>query len=405
MKILQVHNKYKITGGEWTVLTQEHNLLKETHHVDQYIVENRKELATFWGNLKLIFQAHYNKKSKVALRNVLLNGSYDIMHVHNFFPLLTPSIFESARETGVPSVLTLHNFRLIHPNGLMYHNGKIDHRSINNGSAYKCILDGVYRNSIIQTAVAAHMIEYHRKKKTWSQYPTVFIALSKFSKDLFVKGGLPDDRIIVKPNFLKDPLKEHQSVSLNPRKKKRFIYVGRISYEKGVEDLIRSWLSSDINAELLIAGEGPAKNKLEKLSESDRSIKWLGKVSHANILNLLSESLAMIFPTKWYEGQPLVLLEALSVGCPIISSKIGNTQDIVEDGITGLHFTSGDKHDLTQKIRILLNNPDKVREFSENARDTYLKKYTPAQNEKHINDIYNIAIEVERKLAGQSNHE
>lgn len=405
MKILQVHNKYKITGGEWTVLTQEHNLLKETHQVDQFIVENRKELASFWGKLKLIFQAHYNKKSKIALKKVLIEGKYDIMHVHNFFPLLTPSIFESSRETGVPSVLTLHNYRLIHPNGFMYHNGKIDHRSINGGSAYNCVLDGVYRNSILQTAVAAHMIEYHRKKKTWSRYPTVFIALSKFSKEIFVKGGFPADRIYIKPNFLKDPLKEHQDINLNLRKKKRFIYVGRISYEKGVEDLIRCWMNSDINAELLIAGEGPIKNKLEKLSMSDQSIKWIGKISHTNILNLLSESLAMIFPTKWYEGQPLVLLEALSVGCPIITSKIGNAQDIVEDGITGLHYKPGDMDDLTKQIKILLNNPERVSEFSENARNTYLDKYTPIQNDKCINDIYNIAIEIERELAKKTNYE
>jgi glycosyltransferase involved in cell wall biosynthesis len=399
MNILQVHNKYKITGGEWTVLQQEYELLKLEHAVDQYIVDNEKELASYVNQFKLIFSTHYNIQSKKKLAEALREKNYGVMHVHNFFPLLSPSIFEAAREQGVPSVMTLHNYRLIHPNGLMYHNGKIDQRSINGGSAYTCVMDGVYRNSILQTAVSAFMIEYHRKKATWTKFPSIFIALSQFSKDKFIEGGLPGDRIFIKPNFLKDPLIDFQELELSAKKKNRFIYAGRISGEKGVEDLVRCWLMNNIDAELYMVGDGPLKQKLEKLSKHKGSIKWIGEVSRKEILNMFSESKAVIFPSKWFEGQPLVLLEALSMGCPVITSKIGNPREVIEDGITGFHFEPGNIADLYQKIIFVQNNPDKLRELSENARQAYLKKYTPELNIRQVDEIFIAAAEYEKKLS------
>jgi len=190
MKILQVHNRYKLPGGEWTVVNQEQELLNEEHKADLFSVENSREITSLSDRLKLLVRTHYNKKSKQRVRDHLAGKNYDVMHVHNFFPILSPSIFDAARELGVPSVMSLHNFRLIHPNGLLFYNGKPDHRSVR-GSAYRCVFDGVYRNSMLQTAVVAHMIEHHRKQQTWARIPSAFIALSEFSRDLFVEGGLP----------------------------------------------------------------------------------------------------------------------------------------------------------------------------------------------------------------------
>lgn len=168
MNILQVHNRYKKPGGEWTVLNMEYDLLSRDHSVEQLIVDNTKELNSLYSKLKLIFTTHYNRQSKELVRQKIHETSADIMHVHNFFPLLSPSVFEASKEEGVPSVLTLHNYRLIYPNGYLLHDGEIDERTIH-GTAYSCVSDGVYRDSILQTAVVAHMIEYHRKRQTWAK--------------------------------------------------------------------------------------------------------------------------------------------------------------------------------------------------------------------------------------------
>lgn len=397
MKILQVHNRYKQPGGEWTVVNQEQKLLREEHSVDSFFVENSLEITGLLARLRLLFRTHYNSESKKRILEKLEGSSYDVMHVHNFFPVLSPSIFESAREMNVPSVMSLHNFRLIHPNGLMFHNGEPDHRSLN-GSAYRCVPDGVYRNSALQTAVVAHMIEYHRKKKTWGKMPSAFIALSAFSRDLFIEGGLPEERIFIKPNFIEDPVKKQSGLSLQLQKKNEFFYVGRISEEKGVDQLIECWLRFKPEARLVIAGEGPMKQKLEAKTKETANIKWLGQVSRDHILERLATAKALLFPTKCYEGQPLILLEAMSMGCPVITAKIGNPENMISDGETGFHYNPGDVDDLYKKCTIVGENPGLWLEMGKRARFVYLEKYTPQKNLALLTGIYKKAAELEKKL-------
>tara|TARA_R100001143_G_scaffold63603_3_gene73739 strand:- start:9981 stop:11189 length:1209 start_codon:yes stop_codon:yes gene_type:complete len=401
MRILQVHNRYKTPGGEWTVLNQEHELLKGEHEVDQFIIKNSDHLDTLFDRVKLIFKTHYNHQSKLLIKEQLQKKKYDVMHVHNFFPLLTPSIFEAARELGVPSVMTLHNYRLIHPNGLMYYKGKIDQRSIK-GSAYNCIWDGVYRNSKLQTAVVAHMIEYHRKKGTWNHSPSAFIALSKFSKNKFAEGGIPADRIFIKPNFLKDPCIEDDDLEISPEKLNRFLFLGRISHEKGIEDLIRCWMERSIPAELWIAGDGPLKKKLQKKTKGEKSIKWLGQCEKKDILKLLSNSKALLFPTKWYEGMPLIILEAMSMGCPVISSDIGNPKNMIDHKINGLLFEPGKMAELYKNISWIIRNPKNSKRLGDNARKKYEELYTPEKNYNTLISIYEKAIELEMNLKNPS---
>jgi glycosyltransferase involved in cell wall biosynthesis len=397
MKILQVHNRYRQPGGEWTVVNQEQKLLEQEHTVDSFFVENNKEIAGFADRLKLLFRTHYNAKSKRRIKEVLSASRYDVMHVHNFFPVLSPSIFEAAREEGVPSVMSLHNFRLIHPNGLMYHDGKPDHRSVK-GSAWQCVTDGVYRDSMIQTAVVAHMIEYHRKKGTWQQVPSAFIALSEFSKNLFVEGGLPEERIFIKPNFIDDPVSNSEALTLKNEKKNEFLYVGRISDEKGVDQIVDCWLKFKPSARLVIAGDGPLRQQFEKKSKHAENIEWLGQISRSDILERLTKAKALLFPTRCYEGQPLILLEAMSAGCPVITAKIGNPMNIIDDGETGFHYEPGNIEDLNQKCQVVCENPGPTLEMGKRARTVYLNKYTPQKNLTLLTEIYEQATELEKTL-------
>lgn len=398
MNILQVHNKYRQTGGEWTVLNQEYALLREHHNVTRLLADNSTELNSLKSKIQLLFQTHYNPGSIKRIKKELLGGNFDMMHVHNFFPLLSPSIFDAAREVGIPAIMSLHNYRLIHPNGLMYHNGKIDTRSVT-GSAYRCVLDGVYRNSVLQTSVTAHMIEYHRKNRTWHRIPSAFIALSEFSKKLFVKGGIPEDRIYIKPNFLKDPMPGRSIENITAEKENVFLYVGRLSYEKGVDQLIDCWVQNKIKAKLVIAGSGPLMPELQEKAKENSSIEWLGQISREEILKKLAVAKALLFPTKCFEGQPLILLEAMSMGCPVITSKIGNPMNMVHDDETGYHYESGNIDELYQKCKRIYNDVENSRRLGMNARREYESKYTPEKNYSILMEIYESAKENEKKLA------
>lgn len=395
MKILQVHNEYRQRGGEWTVLQQEYELLSRHHTVDQYIVKNSDELNGVLSKARLLFTTHYNRKSKNHIAQALRDGSYDMMHVHNFFPLLSPSVFDAAAELGIPSVMTLHNYRLIHPNGLLFNRGEVDESTLK-GSAYRAVASGAYRGSRLQTAVVARMIETHRKRGTWNRVPDRLIALTGFAKHKFSEGGIPEERIAVKPNFIRDPLPGLKP-STDSGIERGFIYAGRIEKEKGIDELIEAWIERDIKYPLLIAGNGTKKEYLEKLSSRNRAIKWLGSVDRDELLSLMRASLALIFPSRWYEGMPMTILEAKALGCPVITADIGNHADLVNDGADGLHYQSGEISDLSEKVEIIASDPELRERLSKGSRKDYERHYTPDRNYSLLMKIYEETSEVRRR--------
>lgn len=428
MNLLQVHNFYREKGGEDVVADEEYRLLKNSHNVQRYQVDNTSDLQSLFSRLKLIVNTHYSGSAARRMKELIRTEGIDLMHVHNFFPLLSPSIFDAARDVGIPSVLTLHNYRLIHPNGQLFHNGSIDRRSIG-GSAWRCVPDGVYRDSVLQTAVVAHMIEYHRKRGTWARVPTLFIALTEFARQTFIEGGLPGNRIVVKPNFMEDPFKDGGDQALadsglnhpagsppqtaggktdpagvppvdgagsegNPTDD-YFLYAGRISPEKGIRQLIDYWRTGGVASELRIIGEGPDTESLRQASKGLDNVKWLGGQPRDVVLKQMKEARALLFPSLWYEGFPMILVEALAVGCPVITSNIGSQAEIIEEGRTGLHFDPADPASLARAVGTLSGNSNRRDEMSHQARSAYLDNYTPEINLKLLTEIYRKARELE----------
>lgn len=389
MKILQVHNRYKIQGGEWIVFNHENELLKRHHEVNTLVADNSKVLSTTTNKLKLVFTTHYNKASKELVKKRLKQTGSEIMHVHNFFPLLTPSIFDAARETGVPSVLTLHNYRLIHPNGYLLDNGKIDERSVK-GSAYGCVADRVYRDSALQTAVVAHMIEYHRRKGTWQEKVDAFICLTDFAREKFIEAGLPPGKLKVKPNFVTDSLKELYDGERVQDKDPFYLFVGRISEEKGIRTLLRAWdqLGPSFKNRLIIIGDGPLKSELQQSSRLNNTIEWAGHTDRNDVMEHLLRAKALIFPSEWYEGMPMTILEAFCMGTPVISSNIGSQKEMVTNHHNGLHFQTGDVESLLSKIEYFEQNDALRDELGSAARREYEEKYTPEVNYRKLLDVY-----------------
>lgn len=386
MRILQVHNKYKQAGGEDVVCDQEYELLSRSGiQVERYIVDNSVEIQSLFSKIRLVFKTHYSASSRNVVTDLIEREDIGLMHVHNFFPLLTPSIFDASYDKGIPSVLTLHNYRLIHPGGLLINAGEIDERSVK-GSAYECVLDGVYRDSILQTLVVAHMIEYHRRRGTWKQKVDRFIALTEFARKKFMEGGIPGEKISVKPNFVQDPLAGadgniHQ-------KDDYFIFIGRISREKGIETLVETWKRYDVPAKVYIFGDGPLLELLKKETGDSEYIVWMGHRSRDEVFRFLKKAKALLFPSIWYEGFPMTIVEALSFGTPVISTNIGSQSEIIDDGSTGLHMDVKNQEELYTKIMELIENRDWAQQLSRNARKEYEQKYTPEKNLEQLTAIY-----------------
>lgn len=386
MKILQVHNNYQLAGGEDVVVQQELELLRNHgHEVIQHLKSNH-EIGSIGSKVKLLFSTHYNETSKKEMAGILADARPDIVHVHNFFPLFSPSIFDAIKAYGIPSVLTLHNYRLIHPNGLMLHKGAIDERGLS-GSVYACVKDKVYRDSYLQTAVVAHMIDFHKKRATWNNKVTRFITLSSFAKSKFVEWGLNPELIGVKPNFIEDHLGHPPMAS---DKRQDYVYIGRISDEKGIDKLIEYWHQNE-SRKLHIVGEGPLLNELKGKTNNNTNLVWYGRLSREQSIERLRQSRALIFPSICYENFPMTILEAFGNGVPVISNNIGSHATIINDGQNGLLFDITDPESLKKALDQTASDQHN-QQLSDNAYRSFLNEYNAESNYEMLMSIYGEAI-------------
>lgn len=382
MKILFVHNYYQHAGGEDNVVAAEIKLLAEHgHDVELWSVDNKDLPSGLFGKVKTALTTAYSPASRAAARDHLRRFKPDVVHVHNFFPQISPAVYDACQDEGIPVVQTLHNYRPICPGAMLMRDGKICEQCIS-GSPYLAAWHGCYKGSKPGSLVVANMVARHRREGTWRHKVDRFIALTEFGKGKFVEAGFPADKIAVKANFLHDPLRD--SPRHYPPAPGFALFVGRISEEKGIKTLLQAWSAFDDQSVLKVAGVGP----LEALLQGKPNIQALGRQNAAKVSQLMREAAFLVLPSEWYEGFPLVLVEAFAHGLPVLASRLGSMADIIEDGENGLLFTPGDAGDLAAKAKWLLKNPQQAQKFGENARRTFLEKYTAERNYAELMEIY-----------------
>ena len=386
MKILLVHNKYQHPGGENVVFESEGELLaKHGHFVERLLFDNAS-IRTFMDKVKLSVNVIYNPSSAKKLSNKIESFAPDIVHVHNFLPLVSPSIFSVAKKYNIPTILTLHNYRLICPSATLVYKGKIYERSIRSVFPLDAIWKGVYRNSRLQTAAVAIMVAVHNIMGTWRNSIDLYIALSHFAKEKFRTSALaiPEERMVVKSNFVSDFGVGH----LN--RDKNFLFVGRLVEEKGINVLLQAAKIHPFK--LTIIGDGPLRNLVITATKVNPNIHYLGFQDQNIIAMQMKKCKALIFPSIWYEGFPLTILEAFSTGTPVIASRLGAMAEIIQDRINGLLFEAGNPIALVEKIKDLDAKVELAAQLAVHARSSYLDHYTPEKNYSLLLDIYKKAL-------------
>jgi len=393
MKILQLHNRYQIVGGEEGVVQAEKALLESNGHQVHLLEVTNDDLIGIKAKLDAAIGAIYSQGSKRQVFAKLRSFKPDLVHVHNFFPLLSPSVYDACQEAGIPVVQTLHNYRLICPKAMLFRDGQVCEVCVGKSVAIAGIQSGCYRASRSQTAVVAAMLAYHQWRGTWRNRVTTYIALTEFQKQKLIAGGIPESKIQVKCNFVQMP----DLVSV-PRED-TILFVGRLAEEKGVIDLIAAYAESqNLGQELpslKVVGNGPLKAELtaqvEKLGLADR-ITFLGRQDKSQVLNLMQRSSLLVFPSIWYEGFPLTLAEAFACGLPAIVPNLGSMAEIVTSGVTGFHFVSRDANDLAQVIQAAIADKILLQECSTQARNAYERNYTAEINYDRLLQIYHQAL-------------
>jgi len=393
LRCLFVHNRYLIRGGEDNVVDEEIKLLKQNgHDVKLYEIDNLK-IDSISKKIQTGFEITYSNNAKKSLTEELKHFQPDIVHVHNFFPLLTPAIYDACIESNIPVIQTLHNFRLICPGALLLRDGNICERCIT-GSAYNAVIHKCYRSSRLQSLAVARMVSYHRKNNTWANKVTRFIALTEFSKSKFVEAGFPSSQITVKPNFV------NRSVDLEINSKGAdtnnitndqpyALYVGRLSKEKGINTLLDAWQHIDLG--LNIAGD----NMLEDtLPATNTNVHFLGEIDNSQVHTQMKNAQFLVMPSICYENLPMVIIEAYSCGLPVIASNLGAMKEIVKNNESGLLFEAGNSKDLARKVNWMIENPEKCKEMGANAKRIFLDQYTAKINYELLTNIYQEALDL-----------
>lgn len=380
VRVLLVHNYYQIAGGEDTVVANEKKMLEDKGHQVFLYSRNNTEIKNMNAFKKLCipFTSMFSLKTYREVKQQIIQNQIDIVHVHNTLTMVSPSVFYAANACNVPVVQTLHNFRMICPNGLFFRNGQVCEECLEHGMT-RAVKHGCYRNSKIQTLVSAATIKLHRILGTYRKVN--FICLTEFNRQKLLqlnqrvggKGVVDEQRLFVKPNFA---MTNGRLIPYEKRKN-QFVFAGRLEEIKGIKPLLEAWCNIE-DSDLLLCGTGPLEDWCKEFIEKHQltNVKLCGFTAHEELMDLIRESKALILPSLLYEGFPMTIAESYACGTPVIGSDIGNIGSLIIDGKNGLKFQKGSSVDLADKVKRISGNAVEIRQIYEDYYDmeaNYLK--------------------------------
>lgn len=380
MTIVTVHNCYQEPGGEDEAWRGESRLLEERGHRVVRFTEDNRRIAGM-GRLRLARLTLWNGAAGRALRDLLERERPQVVHFHNTFPLLSASVLHAAQRSGAAVVLTLHNFRLICSNGLLFRAGAPCRECVRRSLAWPGLRHACYRGSRAATALALGALLARRLSGTWHDGIDAYIVLSQFARNVFAAAGVPERKLLVKSNCVyRDP-------GPGDGRGGYVLFLGRLSEEKGLRTLVEAWRGLKPARRLKIAGQGPLAAWLrERLAEPD--IEWLGALPHERALEALRDASLVAVPSLCYEGSPMVVLEALAAGTPVLASDIGSLPEFVHPGRTGWLAPPGDAGAWTEVLRNALSDAAQLAAMRPAARREYERRYTAEVSYQTLMRIY-----------------
>jgi len=389
MNLLILHNRYQQAGGEDTVVEAEAALLRgHGHRVNVEVAENAAIPpggGRVFGKIRLAAQAIWNRREAARIARLVGSEPWDIVHVHNTLPLLSPAVFRAARNAGAATVHTLHNYRLVCPGAVLFRNGVVCEQCVGHfpwaGLRYRC-----YQGNLGATATVAAITATHRLFGTYRNHIDRFIALTEFSRGVLLKAGLPPAKVVVKANFLAE------APSLPTGHNGYAFFAGRLSPEKGIRTLVAAWRDHRPGIPLHIAGDGPESAVVREAVAQCNQIRWLGRLSKAETAQAMARAAVVVIPSLWFEGFPLVVVEAFSMGKSIVASNLGSLATLITPGCTGWLFQPGNAAELANTVRQAIDDPARLAQVGRQARAEFDARYSAGTNYQQLLAIYEAAL-------------
>jgi glycosyltransferase involved in cell wall biosynthesis len=404
--ILFLNNYHYLRGGSERVVFDELELLKLYGHktaafARKHTANITSEYEEYFPNDIKTDKIHFSPKAFRALREIFYSGESrralnellkqfhpDLAHAHNIYGRLTSSVLDLLAQYDIPIVMTLHDYKILCPSYKMLSDGQIC-EACRNRNFYLSIKKKCHKNSFLASTINALESYFCHWLGKYSNNVKFFITPSLFMKKKFIQYGWDEDRIIYLPNSVR-------LSSFKPRfnRGKYFLYMGRLSSEKGILTLIRAFMTlANTGARLLVVGQGPIRKHLEENSNKDPRIRFTGYLSGETLKETTQNALAVIVPSEWYENAPISILESFAYGKPVVASRIGGIPEMIDDGINGFLFETGNAVDLKRKLeRILSISDNKICEMGQAARQKVERQFNAELHYKRLMDIYHKVI-------------
>lgn len=381
MRIVFVHDRYQQAGGEDPIFAAESELMEAYGHVVIRYTDDNARIARMkpW---KVAATTFWSRRAHDDLRAIFRSFRPDVVHFHNTFPLISPSAYYAARSERIPVVQTIHNYRLVCPSATLFRKGRPCVDCVGRTIPWPSVLHACYRGSRPGSLVVAGMLSTHRLLRTWQRLVHVYIAPSEFARQALISGGLPGDRIVIKPNFINpDP-------GAGMHAGDYALFTGRLTIEKGVRTLLAAWGRLNGTIPLKIAGDGPLADLVAETAERVPGIEWLGRRPKEEVVRLMQDARLLVVPSIWYEGFPMVIAEAFATGLPVVASDLGGLGEIVRGSVGGLVFAADDPVELASRMEWAWSNPAEVLALGVAARRDYEERYTLERSYRMHLDIY-----------------
>lgn len=341
-------------------------------------------------SLKNIFKIFHNSEAAKKLESLIRKTQPDVAHIHNIYHHLSPGILTVLKKHNIPIIMTVHDYKLVCPNYLLFNRGKVCQKC-QGGKYYNCLKNKCVKNSYAASLVLMLEAYWAKHKKYYKKNINCFIAPSLFVRNILIKNGYDSRKIKYIPNFLGEKASE-DILNDSIENEKYFLFFGRLSQEKGIDMLIKSLPLANLkNYKLKIAGSGPEENELKELAKNlklENKIEFVGYQSGKNLGNLISRAKFIAVPSVWYENAPYSILESYNVGKAVIGSRIGGIPEMIRENKTGLIFNAGDKKDLAEKINYLIAHPEKAIQMGMAGKKYLNKKFNQEKYYDKLVKIY-----------------
>lgn len=395
MKILAIHNFHRkgSASGDDQVFKSETALLEEHGNtVVRYTVSNDEfDSAGMIGKIRSTFGMLWSFKYYNAVQELIRKEQPDIVHIHTFFPLLSPSILYAAKQCNIPVVATLHDTRFICPCSTSLRGTQLCNKC-GDGHYIRMCKYGCFKESRAQSLIVACVFKYHRIRKSFYKQIDKYICLNENQIKLLTDIGFDSKRIVKKYNFVPDAEANLRIVKGDDLPNRYVVFYGRIGEEKGIRVLMKIWDQLP-DIPLVAMGGGPLEEEFKAWAEGKKNVYFLGYTQHEKCLSIVKGGEFVVFPSIWYEGCSMVEIETESLGKALVATNLGFSVEAIENGFNGYKVPLGDTDRFVKIIKELWDEPKRCKLMGRNARIDYEAKYLPEDNYIQLMEIYqNVVI-------------